>query len=99
MFSNCFGVERLEEIQNSQNWVFQIVSNHFGAKSWKKFRLAKIWHSDFFKPFWCKKCNVLGKCYLKKIFVLQELLYHEKWPKIAFIKRKFSHLKFQVTPA
>ena len=32
-FFKPFGIKRLEEIQNVQNWAFQIFSNHFGAKS------------------------------------------------------------------
>ena len=42
----------LEEIWNSQNWAFQIYSNLFGAKSWKKFGIAKIGHSKFIQTFW-----------------------------------------------
>ena len=44
-----FAPKRLGEIQNGQNWVFQIFSYHFGVKNWKKFRTAKIGHSEFFQ--------------------------------------------------
>ena len=35
--------KKMEEIWNSQNWAFQIFSNHFGAKKIEKIRNGQNW--------------------------------------------------------
>ena len=32
----CIVVNNWKTMQNSQNWAFQIISGHFGRKTWEK---------------------------------------------------------------
>ena len=47
--------QKLDEIQNGQNWACQFFSNDFGAKRLKETQNNQNWAFQFFKPFWCKK--------------------------------------------
>ena len=46
-FSDNFSQKRLVQIQNGQNWLFQILSDNFSQKDWYKFRMAKNGHFNF----------------------------------------------------
>ena len=50
--SGHFDKKRLEKVQNNQNWVFQIISNHFRGKSVEWPKLGVLNH---FGPLWWEK--------------------------------------------
>ena len=56
-----FQWERLENFWKVQNWLFQVISDHFGEKRLESCETCQIGCSSIFEPLWWEKIGKVAK--------------------------------------